>query len=52
MLGKETTEALEEEVKILELLKQGSQDLEKANERLEDATKAEQEEVTEGPWGH
>ena len=52
MLGKETTEALEEEEEILGLLKQGSQDVDKANERLEDATKAEQEEVTKSPWGH
>jgi hypothetical protein len=52
MLEKETTEALEEEEKILELLKHGSLELDKSNERLEDATKAEQEEVTKSPWGH
>lgn len=51
VLGKETEGALEEEEKILDLFKKGSDDVAKANEALEDALKADREEVRKSPWG-
>lgn len=50
-LENETTAALREEKKILALLKQGSRDLDKANEGLEGAIKPKQVEVMKNPWG-